>query len=197
LAVAARAYSRGLPREKPADELRRARILWLLVAASLLAAAVWGRLVYWQVLQHQTLTADADAQYSKVVALSATRGRVLDRNLRPLAVNTTVYSVFVAPDQVPPEERELVAGQLSSVLSIPRDDVLTLLVSDRKFAYVAKRQTPDKADRLRTLKLPGVGVEPESQRSYLPGGAANTTLASNLLGFVNYAGAGQYGIEGY
>ena len=53
----------------------------------------------------------------------------------------------------------------------------------------------DKADQLRTLKLPGVGLEEETQRSYLPGIAPGSTLAANLLGFVNYNGDGQYGLE--
>src|SRR4029077_17339340 len=33
--------------------------------------------------------------------------------------------------------------------------------------------------------------------SYLPGTSSGTTLASNLLGFVNYNGDGQYGLEAY
>jgi len=53
------------------------------------------------------------------------------------------------------------------------------------------------ADRLLALHLAGVGLEPETRRSYLAGSAADSTLASNLLGFVNEAGKGQYGVEAY
>ena len=38
--------------------------------------------------------------------------------------------------------------------------------------------------------------EPEQQRSYLPGGS-DGSLAANLLGFVNFDGQGQYGVEGF
>ncbi|TMC82938.1 MAG: penicillin-binding protein 2, partial [Chloroflexi bacterium] len=47
----------------------------------------------------------------------------------------------------------------------------------------------------RALKLPGVGLQEETQRSYLPGAEGGTTLASDLLGFVTWDGAGQSGLE--
>jgi cell division protein FtsI/penicillin-binding protein 2 len=70
------------------------------------------------------------------------------------------------------------------------------LASGAKFAYIARRFSKDKADVLKAMLLPGVGLEEEQQRAYLPS-IANSSLAANLLGFVNYDGQGQYGIEGY
>ena len=72
---------------------------------------------------------------------------------------------------------------------------MTTLQSSSKFAYIARRFPKAKADKLRTLKLPGVGLQEETQRSYLPGIASGTTLAANLLGFVDWNGAGRYGLE--
>jgi stage V sporulation protein D (sporulation-specific penicillin-binding protein) len=60
---------------------------------------------------------------------------------------------------------------------------------------VQRRFSKAKADQLRALKLPGVGLQDETQRSYLPGITAGTTLASNLLGFVDWNGDGRYGLE--
>ncbi len=137
----------------------------------------------------------AQAQYREVVTLPAVRGAIFDRHLTQLVVNTTVYSAFVSPDQVPKSERDRVANGLVTVLAADRAKLTTTLASGAKFAYVARRVPKDKADQLRALKLPGVGLEEETQRSYLPGIAAGTTLASNLLGFVNYNGDGQYGLE--
>ena len=88
------------------------RVLWLLTACLLLASVIWGRLVYWQVLQHTRLSADALTQYSKVVELPAARGLIYDRNGQPLAINETVYSIVVAPDQVRAADREHVAAAL-------------------------------------------------------------------------------------
>ena len=180
-----------------AEEAPRLRVLWLLALAALLAAAVWGRLAYWQVTQHSRLSAVAEAQYSKYVVDPAQRGMIHDRYGRPLAVDTTVYDVFVSPDQVPAADRDGIASELSGVTGVPREPLLGILASGKQFAYVARRVPKDRADRLRELQLPGVGTAPEQQRSYLPGAVTGTSLAANLLGFVNYDGKGQYGIEGY
>src|SRR5260370_463385 len=65
------------------------------------------------------------------------------------------------------------------------------------FAYLLPRLPSVKAVWLRALKLPGAGLGDECQRSYLPGIAAGSSLAANLLGFVTYDGQGQRGLEQY
>lgn len=204
MAVNARAGGRlgaTAPVSSPAFAARdpsfRLRSLWLLVAAVLLAGVIWGRLFYWQVMQHTRLAGDALSQYSKVVELPATRGQILDRQGRPLAINETVYSVFVSPDQVPTAQRDHVAVALATATGRPVAPIQALLASRSKFAYIARRQSKETADRLKNLHLVGVGLEPESRRSYLTGGTADGTLAANLLGFVNGEGSGQYGVEAF
>ena len=175
----------------------RLRVLWLLAVAGGLALLIWGRLFYWQVQQHHLLAAEAVSQYTETISLPATRGQVFDSSMLPMAVNVTVYSVFVSPDQVPSSQREHVALQLSTVLGKPEPEVLAILQSKHKFAYIARRQSKEIADRLKTLRLPGVGMLAEEQRSYLPGGTEASSLGSNLLGFVNDDGQGQYGVEAF
>jgi cell division protein FtsI/penicillin-binding protein 2 len=173
----------------------RLRIFALLLVALVLAGMVWSRLAYWQIARHGQLAMQAQAQYRELVQLPAVRGAIFDRNLTQLVVNTAVYSAFVSPDQVPQAWRDRVTTALVSILGADRAKVTTVLASGSKFAYISRRFPKDKADQLRALKLPGVGLEEETQRSYLPGIAPGTTLASNLLGFVNYNGDGQYGLE--
>jgi len=173
----------------------RLRILSMVLVAVVLAGMVWSRLAYWQIAKHGQLASQAQAQYREVGTLPAVRGAIFDRHLTQLVVNTTVYSAFVSPDQVPTTERDRVTNGLVTVLAADRAKLTTTLASGAKFAYVARRLPKDKADQLRALKLPGVGLEEETQRSYLPGITSGTTLASNLLGFVNYNGDGQYGLE--
>ena len=176
----------------------RLRILSMVLVALCLAGMVWSRLAYWQVARHGQLAMQAQAQYREVVELPAIRGAIFDRNLTQLVVNTTVYTAFVSPDQVPAAWRDRVANALVSIVGADQATVMTTLESTAKFAYISPRRfSKDKADKLTALKLPGVGLEPETQRSYLPGISAGTTLASNLLGFVNYNGDGQYGLEAY
>ena len=173
----------------------RLRILCMLGVALVLSGVVWSRLAYWQVMRHGQLSQQAAAQYRELVELPATRGAIFDRHMVQLVVNTTVYSAFVSPDQVPLAQRDHVASALSTVLGVARASVMDTLSSTRKFAYILRRFSKDKADRLTAMKLPGVGLEPEQQRSYLPGTSISSSLAANLLGFVTYDGQGQYGLE--
>lgn len=168
----------------------------MLVVALTLAGMVWSRLLYWQVAEHGQLATAAQSQYREYVELPAIRGAIFDRNLTQLVVNTTVYSAFVSPDQVTSDQRATVAHALATVLGVDEASVMTTLQSSAKFAYIARRFPQQKADALRALKLPGVGLEQETQRSYLPGIDPGTTLAANLLGFVDWNGKGNYGIEG-
>jgi cell division protein FtsI/penicillin-binding protein 2 len=172
----------------------RLRILTMLVVALVLSSVVWSRLAYWQVMRHGQLSEQAAAQYRELVELPALRGAIFDRHMTQLVVNTTVYSAFVSPDQVPAAQRDHVAGALASVLGVDKSATADTLASNRKFAYILRRFSKDKADKLRAMKLPGVGLEEEQQRSYLPS-MSGSTLAANLLGFVSYDGKGQYGIE--
>jgi len=167
----------------------------MLAVAIVLAGMVWSRLAYWQVAQHGMLTTAAQAQFREFVELPATRGAIFDRNLTQLVVNTTVYSAFVSPDQITAAERDRVASGLASVLGVDKTAVLTTLQSNAKFAYIQRRFPKAKADQLRVLKLPGVGLQDETQRSYLPGVGQGTTLAANMLGFVDWNGNGNYGLE--
>src|SRR5438270_5571720 len=167
----------------------------MLAVAVVLAGMVWSRLAYWQFVGHGTLTLRAQAQYRELVQLPALRGAIFDRNLTQLVVNTTVYSAFVSPDQVSASQRDTVASGLASVLGVDKTALMTTLASNSKFAYVQRRFAKARADQLRALKLPGVGLQEETQRSYLPGIASGTTLASNLLGFVDWNGNGNYGLE--
>lgn len=191
--------TRALSAKRPGKVERvgsaRMRVLSMLVVAIVLAGAVWSRLAYWQVAEHGQLATAAQEQYREFVELPAIRGAIFDRNLTQLVVNTTVYSAFVSPDQISADQRDAVASGLASVLGVDRPSVMTTLSSSAKFAYIARRFSKDKADQLKALKLPGVGLQEETQRSYLPGAAAGTTLASDLLGFVNWNSDGQAGIE--
>src|SRR5438309_1340618 len=193
--MATRALSSKRPGKVERVGSARLRVISMLAIAMVLAGMVWSRLAYWQVAEHGQLALAAQAQYREFVPLPALRGAIFDRNLTQLVVNTTVYSAFVSPDQITPGERQSVAGALASILGADNASVTAILQSKVKFAYIARRVSKTKADRLRALKLPSVGLQEETQRSYLPGAYAGTTLASDLLGFVNWNGDGQGGLE--
>jgi len=173
----------------------RLRVLWLLAIALMLAGSVWGRLFYWQVVEHTSLSERAAAYHLAQITLPAVRGEIHDRDGNPLAINTTVYDVTVAPRVIAAGDRARVADGLSGVLDLPRQQVMDTLRSGKEFAYVSRRQPQSVADRLHAMALPGIGLDPRPQRVYQPGGSSDVTLASSLLGFVDDGGRGQYGVE--
>src|SRR5215471_2772435 len=173
----------------------RLRVLWLLAIVLLLAGSVWGRLVYWQLVEHGKLSRMAARYHVADFTLPADRGEIHDRGGNPLAIDVTVYDVTVSPSDIPASARGHDADALAGILGLQRDDVMAILSSGRPFAYVARRQSKAIADRIDALQLSGVQLESEPQRSYQPGGTSDVSLASSLLGFVDYSGRGQYGIE--
>lgn len=193
--AASRARSAPARRAGSRADTTRLRILWILAVALLLASTIWVRLAYWQVLQHQRLSQLATAYHAATLALPASRGAIYDRDMKPLAVNTPVYDVTLAATQVPPGQRDTVADGLASALGMQRQEAMALVQSGRPYVYVKKRQPKDVADRLRAMRLPGVALEPQEDRTHFPGGTPDVSLGSSLLGYVNYAGHGQQGVE--
>src|SRR5712692_6093514 len=177
-ATAWRTRERQRPESRVRGDNPRLRVIALTLLVLLVAGTIWARLFYWQVMQHGELSKWAVRQYEQVVPLPPARGILYDRDLRPLAVNTTVYSIFISPAAVRPDQRGQVAASLSQLLGVDHDQLLGLLASGRQFAYVARRQPKEKADQVQAAALPGVGLEPEQQRSYLPGGS-DGSLAAN------------------
>lgn len=175
----------------------RRRGLWLVLAFAAMAIAVLGRLVQVQVLQSHVLAAAARAQHTADITLNASRGLVLDRYGRVLASNRSVYDVFVDPSLVDASQRQQLASKLAPVIGVSESSVLAALQQKNQFDYVAKGVSPNVNDRLHALDLPGVGTIPNQQRVYDPSPLPGQSFASNLLGFVDNDGRGQYGVEQY
>jgi len=115
----------------------------------------------------------------------------------PLVTNTPVFSIFASPDLIPTADRAEVADRVGGVLGLPPADVLARLSTTRKFVYLKRRVSAVTAHQVDSLAEPGIGKVAETQRTYVDGAMPGTTLAANLLGFVNDSGQGAYGLEGY
>ncbi len=173
----------------------RGRALLLLVVMALVASVVGGRLVWWHVVEHDRLAAMAADQLAQRQEIPAERGEIRDARGVLLATSVQVYSVFATPPQVRDPESE--AAILSNVLSVSDTDLRDLLASGRAWVWLERRVDSTVSDRIRALGLPGIGLLPETRRVYTTEGAApRSTLASQVLGYVNVDGQGQYGVEG-
>jgi len=177
---------------------RRLRVLWLMCGAFLLTAVLQMRLAYWQVGHHTELMAQARAQHEQRVDLAPARGRLFDRNGLVLASNTPVYSIFASPDQIVASAKPQLAATLAPILAMEPQELLHRLESNTKFVYLKRRVPAATTAKLDALRLSGIGKIRESQRAYMKGPPpGSASLAAQLLGFVNDAGEGQYGVERY
>jgi len=175
----------------------RRRILTLLVLLLCADLVLFSRLVYWQAFRHDDLSRLAASYHDDQLVLPAVRGKIVDRNGDLLVANTPVFSIFASPDQIKPSDRPLEADRLAAVLQLDPGAVLTQLQSSRMFVYLKRRVSSAVASQIDHLQLPGIGKIPETERTYVDGALPGTSLASDLLGFVNADGRGNYGVEGY
>ncbi len=173
----------------------RGRALFLLVVMALIATVIGGRLAWWHVAQHDRLAAMAADQLAQREEIPAERGEIRDSRGVLLATSVQVFSIYATPPQVTDKESE--AAILANVLSMPATDMLDLFTSGKAWVWLERRVDSKVSDRVRALGLPGIGLLPETRRVYPTAGAApGSTLASQLLGYVNVDGTGQYGVEG-
>ena len=183
----------------------RQRALAMLVAFVVIAASLGVRLAYWQVTRHQDLSAMAVSATISTFTEPAHRGSIYDRT------GTVVLASTVSLDQLVGHPRQLsairqteVADHLVTLLGLTGDAAATLrtqMTTDTDYIVLARELTPDMSTTIRNAsrgtspELSGVSLDPQDERIYLPGGGPGTTLASQLLGFVNRDGLGQYGVE--
>jgi cell division protein FtsI/penicillin-binding protein 2 len=173
----------------------RARALVLLIVAALAATAIGARLIWWQVAQQSWLSEMALHQLAQHEELPAERGEITDVNGELLATSVELQSVFATPPTI--EDPGLAATILSSVLEMPADELRARLDSTDPWVWLKRRVSPEVAERIRSLDLRGVGMLPETKRVYpVDGVAEGTTIAAQLIGFVDVDGHGRYGVEG-
>ena len=101
------------------------RLYWVLIIFAALLLALVVRLFYIQVIQGPKLQEMALSQWTKDTALSAARGRIMDRSGTVLAQSGTAYKVLLWPNLIDATERERVAAELSQVLGMSKGYVLT------------------------------------------------------------------------
>ena len=173
----------------------RARAVVLLLVVAVVASAIGARLVWWQVFQQEWLSATALGQLSQQEQLPAERGEITDVNGALLATSIELQSVFATPPLIDDPART--ARLLAPVLDVSSAQLQARLDGDRDWVWLRRRITAEAAERIRSLDLRGIGMLPETKRVYpILGTVQDTTLAAQVLGFVDVDGHGQYGIEG-
>ncbi len=165
---------------------------FLLIAILVGFAILLGRGLYLQSFHKTFLQKKGDARYSRTIALSSHRGKILDRNGELLAISSPVESVCANPPDV--KITEVQTKIIAQLLDLPTETVHKKLVNNaRDFVYLKRRISPQLAAKVMQVGVSGVYLQREYKR-YYP--AADVT--AHLVGFTGLADDGQHdiGLEG-
>ncbi len=184
LVAARRAASAG--RHTAVDH--RKRLLLVLAVLASLFALLASKVVDLQVVSPGRYLSFGEAQRTETQVLAAERGAILDRNGDELAISRPTKSVFVDPKLI--ENPSASAAAVAPLLGLDVNDVQAKMTGNGRFAYLARKVPTDTADKVASLKLPGVSFLDDSER-YLPAGASGRSL----LGAVDVDNKGMSGLE--
>jgi cell division protein FtsI (penicillin-binding protein 3) len=168
------------------------RLILVVAGIFVLATGIAARLYDLQVLRCDGLRQRAESQHKRRIEVSATRGAILDRHGRELAVSLATQSLYAHPRHVDDPERA--ADLLAPVVDRPRHELLSLLRSDKSFVWIHRFLEPDRAEAVRSLDLPvdnlQFGFLPSYKRYYPHG-----KLGIHVVGLTDIDGVGIEGIE--
>ncbi len=176
--------------ESPVLKLRlpawRSRLMALLILSCF--AVLIGRSFYLQVLNNDFLQEKGESRYQRDLEISASRGRIADRNGDVLAISTPMKSVWAIPAdaRLTPDQIK----QLASLLEIGVKELSQKLASDKSFVFLRRQLPPEVGDRVAALKLPGIGQDKEYRR-YYPSGE----MTAHMVGFTGVDDKGLEGVE--
>ena len=184
----------------------RRRQLLVLFGLFAVSVALIGKLAYWQVGQRDRLTAMARQQTTVQDSQASHRGTIYDRSGTVVLASTVDQSRLVAgPGPLSDTRRAEVAAGLVALLGLQGDavkDLWSKMTSDAAYVILLHGLNTERSNAIRlglaNGTFTGLALESEPVRDYpLPGGSPGSSLAAQLLGFVNSDGAGQYGVEQY
>jgi cell division protein FtsI/penicillin-binding protein 2 len=173
-----------------ASLITRVRIWY---ACLLIVAAVFTvRLFYLQVIKHGYYNQAALRGQLKQYEIEPERGVIYAHNnggTTPIVLNQTLYTVYADPKFI--KDAGATALAVQKVIGGDASGYEKKMnANPSRYEILAKKVSKDKRDELTALKLKGVGALATNYRTY-----PQSQLASQLLGFVNDEGDGQYGLE--
>ena len=151
--------------------------------------SIIARLYFLEVINGDYYRALAQGQ-QKTIKRMDERGRIFFKGGQILATNKKGNYLFISPREI--SDKEATAKKISEIVGLPEKEILKKTMEDNYFELIKKRLTLDEAEKLKKQELKGVHLGDAIFRDYPQG-----TLASQVVGFLNDAGEGQYGLEGY
>ncbi len=166
--------------------------LYISFALCLLLAV---RIGWLQFVRGDELQKEAVQQQTRDKIITSKRGTIYDRNMKPLAVSASVYTVVANPKIIKEEKaQEEVATYLSKILETDYEDIYKIVTKESGYEYVKRKVESEKSDKIKQLiaddKLVGIELIEDSKRYY-----PYSNFASHLIGFTGTDNYGLAGIE--
>ncbi len=130
----------------------------------------------------------AKREHTYTLAVGTERGRILDKEKNPLAVNIKLPSVYAIPGKI--EKPKEVARYLSRLLNIDYNILLKKFKKKAYFVWIKRKIDLNKKAILVRKNIKGIDFVEEYKRIY-----PHDTLGANLIGFVGIDNQGLYGAE--
>jgi cell division protein FtsI (penicillin-binding protein 3) len=176
--------------ESPLLQLRlpawRSRLMALIILGSF--GLLLGRSFYLQILNTDFLQEKGESRYRRDLEVSASRGRIADRNGDVLAISTPMKSIWAIPSDARLTPQQV--RQLAQLLEVDGKELSRKLASDKTFVFLQRQIPPDIADTVAALKLPGIGQNKEYRRYYPTG-----EMTAHMVGFTGVDDKGLEGVE--
>ena len=162
------------------------RILFIRFFLLLCLAGIVIRSFDIQILQGETLKKRAENTYVRRITIQGDRGLNIDRNLNKLGASTEAPNVTADPSQI--KDARQTAAKLVKILGGNQAAMEKKLSGTRRYALLANRVSPAKADEVNKLNIVGIYTPDNSKRFY-----PNRRLAAQVIGFT---GKDDHGLEG-
>jgi cell division protein FtsI/penicillin-binding protein 2 len=151
------------------------------------------RLFYLQIIRRDYYKTAARSEQFRQLEIEPERGTIYMQNSSydPVVIATSESRYTVIADPFYIKNPDDVALKLADITKLDKDSISTLLRKKLRYVVIAKKLPTDQKDKLAELKIPGITWQEQRIRTY-PSGPST----SQVLGFVNDSGDGQYGVEG-
>ncbi|MDD2400617.1 MAG: stage V sporulation protein D [Clostridia bacterium] len=163
--------------------------IFLTIVIMLIALVI--RLFWVQFVMGEELRQKAFAVRFRNVEVKAKRGIIYDTKGRSLAISISTDSFYAIPAQVKKSKKEKdIANKIAGALDIDENDVLNKITKSQAFVWIQRHVPEEKAQKLKSLELPGISFVEEPERFY-----PKDKLLANVLGFSGIDNQGLNGVE--
>jgi stage V sporulation protein D (sporulation-specific penicillin-binding protein) len=186
-------------KNRRANTMIRKRVLFLMALFGMVTFLVlFCKLWNIQIIKHDFYAEKAIENQTRDISVSANRGKIIDRKGNILAISASVHNVIISPKDIIENEldKNLIADGLSKILDVDRELVLKRMEKTKsQYQIIATKIEDDLAQELRAFivenKLSrGIYLKADTKRYY-----PYSSLAAQVVGFVNSENSGSYGLE--